>query len=65
MQANRALSAGCVAVVLAATVSAQTAVNDIDAHINAAKAAAGLDYRATFVNLCFAGANPALANPAA
>ena len=65
MQANRALSAVCVAVLLAATVSAQTTANDIDAHINAAKAAAGLDYRATFVNLCFAGANPALANPAA
>jgi metallo-beta-lactamase class B len=65
MQANRALSAVCAAVLLAATASAQTAVNDIDAHINAAKTAAGLDYRATFVNLCFAGANPALANPAA
>ena len=65
MQATRALSAMSVAVVLAATVSAQTPPSDMDAHINAAKAAAGLDYRATFVNLCFAGANPALANPAA
>ncbi|HUK35969.1 MAG TPA: MBL fold metallo-hydrolase, partial [Vicinamibacterales bacterium] len=65
MQANRALSAMCAAALLAGAVSAQTSVNDIDAHINAAKAAAGLDYRATFVNLCFAGANPALANPAA
>jgi metallo-beta-lactamase class B len=46
-------------------VSAQSSVSDIDAHIGAAKAAAGLDYRATFVNLCFPGANPALANPAA
>jgi metallo-beta-lactamase class B len=36
----------------------------MDSHINAAKAAAGLDYRATFVNLCFPGANPGLANPA-
>jgi metallo-beta-lactamase class B len=65
MKANRALSAVCAAVLLTATVSAQSSVNDIDAHISAAKAAAGLDYRATFVNLCFAGANPALANPAA
>jgi metallo-beta-lactamase class B len=37
----------------------------MDTHIAAAKAAAGLDYRATFVNLCLPGANPALANPAA
>src|SRR4030095_3210351 len=50
--------------VLGATVSAQAPANEIDAHINAAKAAAGLDYRATFVNLCFTGANPGLANPA-
>ncbi len=64
MQANGTLSVACAAVLLAAAVSAQAPVNDIDAHINAAKAAAGLDYRATFVNLCFAGANPALANAA-
>ena len=43
---------------------AQAPASDMDAHISAAKAAAGLDYRATFVNLCFPGANPALANPA-
>ncbi len=65
MQANRALSAVGTAILVAATVSAQAPVNEIDAHISAAKAAAGLDYRATFVNLCLAGANPALANPAA
>ena len=45
--------------------SAQAPVSELDAHITAAKAAAGLDYRATFVNLCFPGANPGLANPAA
>ena len=39
-------------------------MSEVDAHINAARAAAGLDYRATFVNLCFPGANPGLANPA-
>ena len=65
MQGHRALSVLAAAVLLAATASAQSSVGDIDAHISAAKAAAGLDYRATFVNLCFPGANPALANPAA
>ena len=44
-------------VLLTTTVSisatAQTPVGEIDTHIAAAKTAAGLDYRATFVNLCF------------
>jgi len=62
MQASRTLSALCLAVLFAATLSAQSPMSEIDAHISAAKAAAGLDYRATFVNLCFPGA---LANPAA
>ena len=47
---------------LATTVSisatAQTPVSEIDAHIAAAKTAAGLDYRATFVNLCFPSPPP-------
>src|SRR6185369_16454041 len=42
----------------------QAPASEVDAHINAARTAAGLDYRATFVNLCFSGANPSLANPA-
>src|SRR3954467_1455108 len=33
--------------------TAQTSTSEIDAHIAAAKTAAGQDYRATFVNLCF------------
>ena len=33
--------------------AAQAPESEIDAHIDAAKKAAGLDYRATFVNLCF------------
>jgi metallo-beta-lactamase class B len=53
------------AVLAGAALVAQTPPSEIDAHISAAKAAAGLDYRATFVNLCLPGANPALANPAA
>ena len=65
MQVTRALAAVCASVLLAGAVSAQAPANDIDAHISAARATASLDYRATFVNLCFAGANPALANPAA
>src|SRR6185503_5708448 len=44
--------------------SAQAPAGEVDTHINAARTAAGLDYRATFVNLCFSGANPGLANPA-
>jgi metallo-beta-lactamase class B len=38
---------------------AQAPSSQIDAHIAAAKAAAGLDYRATFVNLCVPSAPPA------
>jgi len=48
-----------------AVLSAQ-APADIDAHVAAGRAAAGLDYRATFVNLCFSGAPaPARAGGAA
>jgi metallo-beta-lactamase class B len=36
-----------------APAAAQTTAAEIDSHIAAAKTAAGLDYRATFVNLCF------------
>jgi hypothetical protein len=53
-----------VGALVACTLSAQAPADGIDAHINAARTAAGLDYRATFVNLCFTGANPGLANPA-
>jgi metallo-beta-lactamase class B len=56
---------GVFAVLAGPALSAQAPPSDMDTHIAAAKAAAGLDYRATFVNLCLPGANPALANPAA
>lgn len=36
--------------------AAQAPVSEVDAHVAAARAAAGQDYRATFVNLCFASA---------
>src|SRR5438874_11163208 len=54
----------CGAALVGTTLAAQAPVSEMDSHIAAAKAAAGLDYRATFVNLCFPGANPGLANPA-
>ncbi len=44
---------GTFAAVLASTMSAaQAPTSDVDAHIATAKAAAGQEYRATFVNLC-------------
>jgi metallo-beta-lactamase class B len=64
MHAPRTIVAAFAAMLASAPLLAQAPASELDAHINAAKAAAGLDYRATFVNLCFPGANPALANPA-
>ena len=64
MDRTRILTVILGAVLAGASLSAQGPASDIDTRINAAKAAAGLDYRATFVNLCFSGANPGLANPA-
>jgi len=65
MRLTRMLLGVFAAVLAGPALSAQAPVSETDAHIAAAKAAAGLDYRATFVNLCLPGANPALANPAA
>ena len=45
-------------VLLPAAVAAQVPASEIDAHIATARAAAGLDYRATFVNLCLPAAAP-------
>jgi metallo-beta-lactamase class B len=42
-----------VSLMLSSSAIAQTLPGEIDSHIAAAKTAAGLDYRATFVNLCF------------
>jgi metallo-beta-lactamase class B len=64
MHATRQLIGVFAAALVGSTLSAQTPASEVDAHVNAARTAAGLDYRATFVNLCFAGANPGLANPA-
>ena len=65
MRLTRMLLGVFAAVLAGPALSAQAPPSDVDTHIAAAKAAAGLDYRATFVNLCLPGANPALANPAA
>jgi hypothetical protein len=40
------------AVLLGASVVAQAPASDVDAHIAAARAAAGLEFRNTFINLC-------------
>ena len=64
MHATRQLMGVFAAALAASTLSAQTPASEVDAHVNAARTAAGLDYRATFVNLCFAGANPGLAQAA-
>ena len=64
MHGRRILCGVLGAALASITLSAQAPTSEMDAHISAARAAAGLDYRATFVNLCFSGANPGLANPA-
>ena len=50
------LSSTLFAVVLGTAVLAQAPSSEIDAHIATAKAAAGQDYRGTFVNLCLPSA---------
>src|SRR5690349_13438596 len=47
------LLTGLLAAAIGTAATAQTPNSEIDSHIDAAKKAAGLDYRATFVNLCF------------
>jgi metallo-beta-lactamase class B len=63
MQTTRTIAAlfAVLATGLTGAISAQVSVSEIDMHINTAKAAAGQDYRATFVNLCFPGGNPGAA----
>ena len=58
MRIRSILIGSIAAFVCCAGASGQTASSDIDAHIAKAKAAAGLDFRATFVNLCFPGGFP-------
>jgi metallo-beta-lactamase class B len=58
MNITRTLFTAFGATLVGAALAAEPA-SEIDAHINAAKTAAGQDYRATFVNLCFVGGAPA------
>ena len=53
------------AVAAGTAAAAQTPVSDVDAHVAAARAAAGQDFRATFVNLCLPAAGRGRARGAA
>ena len=46
------------ALLLGALGFAQAPASEVDTHIATAKAAAGQDYRGTFVNLCLPGGGP-------
>ena len=52
----KTLLSALLAAAIATPVAAQP--SEIDSHIDAAKKAAGLDYRATFINLCFQNPPP-------
>ena len=49
---------GAAALLLGTTVVAQEPTGDVDSHIAAARAAAGLDFRNTFINLCLGSTPP-------
>jgi len=55
MKRTRILDGILSALLLGSVTLAQAPPSEIDAHIATAKAAAGLDYRGTFVNLCLPG----------
>ena len=55
MKRTHILNGSLSALLLGSVMLAQTPPNEIDTHIATAKAAAGLDYRGTFVNLCLPG----------
>src|SRR5687768_7990041 len=52
------LTSACCALTVGATVMAQVSTSEVDAHVATARAAAGQDYRATFVNLCLPAGAP-------
>jgi metallo-beta-lactamase class B len=49
---------GTAALLLGATLAAQAPTRDLDSHIAAARTAAGLDFRNTFINLCLGSTPP-------
>ena len=55
MKRTHILNGSLSALLLGSVTLAQTPPSEIDTHIATAKAAAGLDYRGTFVNLCLPG----------
>jgi len=55
MKRTRILEGTLSALLLGSVTLAQAPPSEVDAHIATAKAAAGLDYRGTFVNLCLPG----------
>jgi metallo-beta-lactamase class B len=55
---TRILNGSLSALLLGSVTLAQAPANEVDTHIATAKAAAGLDYRGTFVNLCLPGGAP-------
>lgn len=58
MKRTPVLSGALSALLLSTTALAQAPAAEVDAHIATAKAAAGQDYRGTFVNLCLPGGGP-------
>jgi metallo-beta-lactamase class B len=58
MKSARILTGSLSVLVLGTAILAQAPQSEIDAHIATAKAAAGQDYRGTFVNLCLPGGGP-------
>ena len=58
MRIRPLLTGSLVALTFCGAAIGQTAPSEIDAHIQAAKTAAGLDFRGTFVNLCLPGGFP-------
>src|SRR5580704_3363563 len=53
-----ALSSSLAAIIVSTAAIGQTAPSEIDSHIATAKAAAGLDFRGTFMALCVSNAPP-------
>jgi metallo-beta-lactamase class B len=58
MKSCTLLTATLAAIAMSVTAVAQTAPDEITSHIATAKAAAGLDFRGTFINLCFPSPPP-------
>ena len=52
------LLTGAAALLLGATLCAQAPAGDVDSHIAAARTAAGLEFRNTFINLCLGSTPP-------